>query len=145
MDREAIYAALFELVSEAAEFKTKERRLKLWTDVNASDKPALFMNQVSETYARGSEAVPARVTLTVDLFVYTNAGKDPKAIPATEMNELLDAIDAALAPSSPAPNVRQTLGGLVEHCWIEGEVLVTTGDVDGDGVAVIPVKILVPT
>jgi hypothetical protein len=130
--REAIYAALFALVSGSAEFKTKGRRLKLWTDVNA--KPAVFVAQ------RG--ATPQKVTLKADIFIYTNVGKDPNVIPAAQLNDLVDAIDAALAGS--AVTGRQTLGGLVAHCWIEGEVMIDPGDLDGDGVAVIPVRILIP-
>jgi hypothetical protein len=140
--REAIYAALFALVAGSAAFKTKSRRLKLWSDVNASDKPALFVAQRGQTYAQGSEATPQAVTLKADVFVYTNAGKDPKVIPATQLNDLVDAVDAALAGS--VVTGRQTLGGLVAHCWIEGEVMIDPGDIDGDGVAVIPVRILVP-
>jgi hypothetical protein len=37
---------------------------------------------------------------------------------------------------------RQTLGGLVSHCWIDGKIMKDSGDIDGDGIAVIPVKIL---
>jgi hypothetical protein len=53
----------------------------------------------------------------------------------------LDVIDAALAPN-PVTR-KQTLGGLVSHVWIDGKVMKGPGDLDGDGVAVIPVKILV--
>lgn len=37
---------------------------------------------------------------------------------------------------------KQTLGGLVPHCWIDGKVMKDPGDLDGDGIAVIPLKIL---
>ena len=140
--REAIYAALFALVAGSAGFKTTGRRLKLWSDVNASDKPALFLAQRGQTYVQGSEATPQKVTLKADLFVYTNVGKDPKAVPARQLNDLVDAVDAALA--GDVVTGRQTLGGLVAHCWIEGEVMIDPGDLDGDGLAVIPVRILIP-
>lgn len=140
--REAIYSALFDLVSGSAAFKTKGRRLKLWTDVNAAAKPALFVAQRGQTYVQGSEATPQKVTLKADIFVYTNVGKDANVVPATQLNDLVDAVDAALAGS--VVTGRQTLGGLVAHCWIEGEVMIDPGDIDGDGVAVIPVRILIP-
>lgn len=142
MTREAIFKALFDLVSKSAEFRTKSRRLKLWTDVNPTEKPALFVAQRGESYVRHSEAVPQKVTLKAEIYIYTNAGKDPNVVPATELNNLVDAIDKALAPS-PATGV-QTLGGLVSHCWIEGDVMTDPGDLDGDGLAIIPVRILVP-
>jgi hypothetical protein len=50
-------------------------------------------------------------------------------------------VDAALKPG-PAAGGRQTLGGLVSHCYIDGKIMKDPGDIDGDGVAVIPVKIL---
>ena len=62
------------------------------------------------------------------------------------MNTMLDAIDAAVAPSGAdalAGN-RQTLGGLVSHCYPLGPVFVDTGDLDGKAVAAIPFQILVP-
>jgi hypothetical protein len=142
MNREAIYQALFNLVRNAATFKTASRRVKLWMDVNASDRPAVFVAQRGESYVRNSEAVPQKVTLKAEIILYTDAGKDPKTTPATELNNLIDAIDAALAPN-PVTGV-QTLGGLVSHCWIEGDVMTDPGDLDGDGMAVIPVRILIP-
>jgi hypothetical protein len=144
MNREAIYTALFSLVSGSASFVTTGRRVKLWSDMNPSDFPALFVNQRDNGYSRGGEHVPAKVTLEADIIIYTSTGLDPNVVPATELNNLLDAIDTALAPS-PVPNSRQTLGGLVEHCWIEGQIIVVPGDSDGIGLAMIPVKILVPT
>ena len=142
MNREDIFEALFDLVANAAEFKTKKRRLKLWTEVNGSQRPALFVAQRGETYIRNSEAVPQKVVLKAEIYIYTDAGKDPNVIPATDLNKLVDAVDAALAPS-PVTG-RQTLGGLVSHCWIEGDVMTDPGDLDGDGMAIIPVRILVP-
>lgn len=140
--RESIYAALFALVSGSAPFKTKGRRLKMWGDVNPSEKPAIFVAQRGEKYVQGSDATPQKVTLKADIFIYTNAGKDPNVIPATTLNNLVDAVDAALAGSIITG--RQTLGGLVSHCWIEGDILIDPGDIDGDGLAVIPVRILIP-
>jgi hypothetical protein len=32
--------------------------------------------------------------------------------------------------------------GLVSHVWIDGKIMKDPGDIDGDGIAVIPVKIL---
>lgn len=56
------------------------------------------------------------------------------------LDPLLDAVDAALAPNIVTR--RQTLGGLVSHVWIDGKIMKDPGDIDGDGIAVIPVKIL---
>lgn len=39
-----------------------------------------------------------------------------------------------------------TLGGLVSHCWIEGDSWWLTGDVDpqGQGMMIVPVQIMIP-
>ena len=140
--REAVYQALFDLVKNAAPFKLTSRRLKLWTDVNSGQKPALFVAQRPQQYAQGSTATPQKVTLEAEIYIYTNAGTDPNVVPATEINNLVDAVDAALAGSVITGN--QTLGGIVQHCWIEGKVFIDPGDIDGDGLAIIPVKILIP-
>ncbi len=63
------------------------------------------------------------------------------------MNALLDAIDVAVAPSGAdalAGN-KQTLGGLVSHCYPLGPVFIDTGDTDGKAVAAIPFQILCPS
>jgi len=141
MNREVIITALFTLVSGAAPFATASRRLALWSSVASSDKPALFVTERSENYTRVSEAVPQMVTINVDITIYTDAGKDQSSVPAITLNSLIDAVDAAIAPN-PLTGL-QTLGGLVSHCWIEGKVLRDSGDLDGDGVAVVPVRILI--
>jgi len=142
MNREAIIMALFSLVSTSASFATKSRRLKLWSSVPSSEKPALFLSERGDTYARASEAVPESVTMQLEIYIYTEAGKDDSVVPASTLNLLIDAVDTALAPNKLTG--LQTLGGLVSHCWIEGKILKDAGDLDGDGVAVIPIKILVP-
>lgn len=142
MDREKIFQALFTLIQNAASFKTASRRLKLWSDVNPADKPAVFLVQRPQKYVQGGGNLPQKVTLEAQIIIYTNAGKDPNVVPSTEMNALLDAIDTAIG-WKPVPG-QQTLGGLVTSCWIEGDVFIDPGDLDGDGVAIIPVKILVP-
>jgi len=142
MNREAIISALFALVSGAAPFATASRRLQLWSSVPSSEKPALFLVERGDNYARASEAVPEAVTMQLEIYIYIDAGKDQSIVPASALNPLLDAIDTALAPS-PLTGL-QTLGGLVSHCWIEGKIMKDAGDLDGDGVAVIPVRVLVP-
>jgi tetratricopeptide (TPR) repeat protein len=53
------------------------------------------------------------------------AKDDREFIPQTQLHAIWAAIDAALR--AKPPGARQTLGGLVENCWIEGSVLVQAG------------------
>jgi hypothetical protein len=54
--------------------------------------------------------------LRADLLVYTNKGAEQDAVPSTEINAILDAIESALAPE-PVSGF-QTLGGLVSSAKI---------------------------
>jgi len=138
--REQIMQALFALVSGSSSFVTASRRLKLWTDVSEAEKPAIFQYERDDVYSNGKQYLPI-VEMNVELYVYTAPGMDSGVTPISILNPLIDAIDAALRPG-PASNGRQTLGGLVSHCYIDGKVMKDPGDIDGDGIAVIPIKIL---
>ena len=143
MNREQIYGALFAKLSAAANFATASRRLRHWGDVGPAEQPALFQAQKSET-AKRMRGLPPRWTLEVELYVYAQA-PDELTAPASVLNPLLDAIEAALAPAGVdlAANV-QTLGGLVSHCWISGKVQTDEGVLGGQAVAIVPIEIVVP-
>ena len=139
MIREPIYAALFALVGGAASFVTISRRVRHWSDVGAAEQPALFMIQKSEN-AEERRPLPVKWRASVDLYLYAQA-PDELTPPATVLNPLLDALEAALAPD-PVSHV-QSLGGLVAHCWIAGRIQTDEGVLGGQAVAIVPVEILV--
>jgi hypothetical protein len=84
--------------------------------------------------------LPVKWRASVELYLYAQAPDDATP-PATVMNPLLDALEAALAPD-PASNV-QSLGGLVQHCWIAGRIATDEGVLGGQSVAIVPVEMLV--
>lgn len=137
--REAIYSALFALVSNLPGIVTSSRRLRHWTDVSPDEQPALFQAQIRQTAAAHTGA-PTKWLLRADLYLYANSGQDPNAVPATALNNLMDAIEAALAPG-PGQTV-QNLGGIVHYCRISGEVMTDEGVLGAQAVAIIPVEIL---
>ena len=139
--REQIISALFELALTATTFNTSGRRLQLWSKVASF--PALFVQSTGTHYPpRDARGLPPKRTITAELWVYTDVGKDPNANPEQGLNDIIDAIEAALAPN--VVNGVQTLGGIVSHAWIEGEIEQFPGVLDGIAKAIIPVKILVP-
>ena len=145
VSREQISAAFFNLLKSAAGFTATSRRFVHWDQVNETQMPFLTMLKTGEVRGRQGEGLPT-LTINAHVFIYMSAGMDPEDVPDTAMNELLDSIDAAVAPSGAdalAGN-RQTLGGLVSHCYPLGPVFVDTGDTDGKAVAAIPFQILVP-
>lgn len=140
INREAIYAALFSRLQNIPGFNTTSRRLRHWNDVASSERPALFQAQGHETAKPGDPArgLPTKWTLAVDLYVYVST--TDQAAPGSAINPLLDAIEAALAPEGMA--TAQTLGGLVEHCWIEGRIDTDEGTLGSQAVAIVPIRLL---
>ena len=139
--RETIIQALFELVLTATTFNTSGRRLLLWSKVASF--PALFIQSTGTHYPpREPRGIPPKRTITAELWVYTDVGKDPNANPEQALNNIIDTIETALAPGINC--IAQTLGGIVSHAWIEGEIEQFPGVLDGIAKAIIPVKILVP-
>lgn len=147
MNREQIYAALFALLQPlktAGTVATLSRRLRHWSDLGAREQPALFMAQKHET-AQRLRGQPPKWTLLVDLWVYCNAPDDLTPTDPT-MNGILDAIETALAPTGKDFTTvnAQTLGGLVSHCFIAGQVETGEGLLGGQAFAIVPIEILAP-
>lgn len=121
-------------------FRTVGRRLKHWSKVN--EQPALFVRYVGDEYPKRPTGLLPKVELDYQLWLYARSGNVPDAEPTDALTPLIDAIEFSLAPS-PAFGA-QTLGGLVQHCWIEGRIEVYPGDQDDQAMALIPVRILAP-
>lgn len=140
MNRETIYKALFTKLEAIAGFKTISRRLLHWSEVTASEQPALFQVQTGETLTV-SRGVPPKYQMAVELFLYANTGDAGHDDPSTILNPLIDAIETALEPD-PTTGY-QTLGlSNVSHCWIEGRIETSEGALGGQGVVIIPISII---
>lgn len=144
MSREAAFSALFQRVSAAYRWGLASRRMRLWSEVPASLRPALFqLESGPESYQWSALATPRR-SFEAKLFLYFDA-RDPSSPGACAINEALDALDAALAPRrNDGALGRQTLGGVVYDCRIVGVPVRDTGDLDGDGLAVVSVRLVGP-
>lgn len=140
MNREAIYQALFVKLQAPASFKTASRRLKHWSDVAPADQPALFLTQRTET-ATATPGLNPVWLLNVDVYIYAHTNGDSAIAPSSILNPLIDAIVTAL-PFEVVSN-KQTLGGLVQHCWIEGQVQTDEGSLGDQGVVIIPIVLKV--
>jgi hypothetical protein len=139
--REMIYASLWALGAGAARFTSANRRLRHWTDVAPAEQPALFMSE------KGAHAVVKRLgapivwTLYAEFYMYVHSS-DPYLAPGTILNPLLDALEAALAPS-PAIGI-QNLGlpEMVQHAYIAGKIETDEGVLGDQAIAIVPVEIL---
>ena len=143
--REQAVAALATRVALAYAWATPpSRRLKLWSDVPPAMRPACFLFEGgAETYADAAGAMPKR-SLQVRLFVYVDA-HDPATVGAAALNAIMDALDEALEPAGADLALgRTTLGGAVYRASIDGKPLKDPGDLDGDGLLVVPITLVLP-
>jgi hypothetical protein len=150
--REQIYQALANLTTEVVWGAGKvflnqvatRRRVKLFSD--ASIQPAIYQAEHEEEVAQITN-LPYKRVFKASWIVYQNTGKDHKSVPAVENNLILDAIQVVIEPKPADPGFssrRNTLGGLVHHCYIDGDVFKDPGDIDDQGMMVIPITMLVP-
>lgn len=144
MDSEAIYAALFErLNSKMDGVVTISRRLRHFNNVPAEQRPALFITQGNQQ-EMAVHGLNAKVELEAEVYVYIHES-DPSIPPSVQLNQMIDQVRAKLAPDHPDICEYQTLGGVVEHCWIDGTIEVyeaVENMLDDQGIAIIPIRIL---
>lgn len=132
--------------ADARRFKTVSRRVKLFSDVPSSSQPACFQAEHGSTEGQVT-GMPYKTILEANWIIYHSVGKDKNAIPTIENNLILKGIRLALRPRPTDIGFRDdrnTLGGLVHHCFISGRIFRDPGDIDDQAMIVVPIKLLVP-
>jgi len=146
VNSETIYQALFNRLSGIDGFVTTSRRLKHFNNVAPDARPALFITQGNQTEVP-VKGLDAKVELEAEVYIYIHEN-DSAIPPSVQLNQMIDRVRTKLAPDHPDMCEYQTLGGLVEHCWIEGTIEVfeaVEGMLDDQGIAIIPIRILTTT
>jgi hypothetical protein len=138
--REQIYTALWALGANAARFASANRRLRHWTDVAPAEQPALFMSEKGGQAAIKKLGAPIVWTLYAEFYIYAHSS-DPYLAPATILNPLIDAFEAALAPSPTSGIQNLGLPQMVQHAYISGKVQTDEGVLGDQGIAIVPVEI----
>lgn len=156
--REAVYGALFGLLEgitfdvnpsgppNILHFKERTRKIVLFSDVPAKEQPWIGQAEHNENSTQVTN-LPYKRTWAASWMVYHQASAIPKQIGTIWNNQIIDALEAALAPKPTDPGFlenRNTLSGLVHHCFIEGEIFKDPGDIDKQALIVVPIKLLVP-
>jgi hypothetical protein len=141
--REAVMTALQSMLAGLGSFAIVSRRNRSPETIGPSQSPALFLLEHSEDYHTSAVNLPPVRSLTVSVVIYNDVGPNNDAIPSTVVNQMLDAIDAALAARDPGTG-RYTLGGLVYSVVAEGAVEKAPGDKTGKSLAIVPLKIILP-
>ena len=139
--REKIYTALWELGANAARFASANRRLRHWTDVAPAEQPALFMSEKGGQAAIKKLGAPIVWTLYAEFYIYAHSS-DPYLAPVTILNPLLDAFEAALAPSPTSGIQNLGLPQMVQHAYISGKIQTDEGVLGDQAIAIVPVEIL---
>jgi hypothetical protein len=145
--RKAIAAALLTQLTASGGFANSGRRDRAPEQAAAPDKPGIFLVKPREHYRYDGDnrGVPPVRELYFLAAIYTDVGADETAVPSDAIDDLLDAVDTALAPGVQdqlANSGRQTLGGLVYDCRVEGDVEIASGDVLGKGTTAVPIVVV---
>lgn len=142
MQREPIYAALFELAWDGPTFKNPKetaRILRHWNEVAPEEHPAFFMAQGRETVSQtAANGLPTKWLLEASLYIYVI--RDGDRSPGEVINPILDVISSKL--EATARGTPQTLGSLVEWARIEGTIETSEGTLGDREIAIVPVRIL---
>jgi hypothetical protein len=136
--REAAGAALFNLLKTATGINNAQRKITVSADTNSADLPVLEVFVKSEQGERRGVGLPILWTIHCMAFIFVST-VDPGNLAETQLNNLLDSVEAALKPS-PATG-KQTLGGVVFDCRINGPIEREPGFMSGIGAAAIPIEI----
>jgi hypothetical protein len=127
------------------------RRLRLFNQVDTAAQPACFLVQHRETYERRGTGHLVRRYLDMAFWCYAPTG-DAAATSPIIGDDLLDlmeeALEAQLQPDDPVRN-ELTLGGLLPSGWCQivrqdNMFIRDPGDLDGQALLVLPVRILLP-
>ncbi len=133
MNRETIYAALFaqlnaSLLAPVGPFMYSSRRYSPLGSIGTSQYPAFMLVERGEVYERKHTWAPAKISLLAHVVIQSVVGIDPNVIPATEINNLADAVETAVGIPSwelyPTPLLQ-----LVHMAWINGREVVTPGSI----------------
>lgn len=141
IEREAIFSALWSLAAQSADFATAARRLRHWSEVSPAEQPALFMSQKGGAATVKALGAPVVWTLSADFYLYAHSS-DLFTAPASILNPLIDALEAALMPAPTTGLQDLGLPGMVQHALIVGKVETDEGVLGDQAVAVVPVEIL---
>lgn len=154
VDREAIWAALFAYFRQQLgnQFVSMGRKHIPPGKVGLSipNQPAFFQVAGKETHIpQKPPGFPPKLVLQGWLIVYAygpmvneNIGQET-VLGETVMNGFLKAIDDVMQPDNMQTG-KFTVGGLVTHCWIEGETKLDPGIFGAQMAALLPINILVP-
>lgn len=124
---------------------TPTRRLKMFNTIDPSAQPAVFLVQHKEGYDARGAGLPPRRWLEVGLWCFAPSGGD--VIGDDYLDSMMEGIEDVLNVPDDLMRNELTLGGLCYYCKIDREsnlYIRDPGDIDGQALLVVPVKIMLP-
>lgn len=145
--RETYYEALFAFLQTLGPvagggngtFAVVDRRVILLEKAKNGELPALYMS-VGNQKTEQLRGVPPKRSLSAMVYLYA-LNTDRHLSAGIALNGLIDALEQAI---DPFPATVQTLGGIVSHCWIEGETEIFEGPLGEKAAAIARIWMLVP-
>ena len=135
---EALFAQLQSLQTNGV-VTDMSRKVRLLEDLTEYDFPALYLAADHGSQVKAQGQPPVRI-LGGKIYLYA-ANPDADTSAETALNGLIDAVEGSLDPGWMGV---QTLGGLVNDCWIEGAIEIFAGVLGQRAAAIVPIKILMP-
>jgi hypothetical protein len=125
-DPETISVALFNLLQmQEFPFAKYSRKGAIWSNVSAEDQPYCALIEVGGKGVQDSAIGLEKWQLRYLILVYIRADAEGETVPATTLNAALRSVFDVIS-SAPFAE-RQTLGGLVNNCWMDGWFPFNTG------------------
>lgn len=134
-------------------FVTTGRKLPPVANIPQIQQPACFIIEADEDVLEKAFALQKYKHRAL-LFVFFRNLDGDAGIPSTQLNNLRDAVIFQLGQrqlnkdfTTVAPlaaGLRQTLGGVVYHAWVEGRVMKNEGLQNNQGAIIFPLSILTP-
>lgn len=139
-DPENIAIALFNQLKTANySFASSDRIGELPQNVPTAMQPYLGLIQFGASQVENQAQGLEKWLLHFRVVIYIRADAGPTRIGATLANAALLAIVKAMRAANIGE--RQTLGGLVDNAWINGDVLIDTGILDQQIAVLIPITV----
>lgn len=147
--RNVIYTALFNYLKRipapaGLQWKTFSQAIKHWDDVVAADQPALFLERQLEDWTQAKVMGVTKFELKPNVWIYFRADglKTQNTYPDMYIDPLKDAFEQ-LFQTNPATGGRLTLGGVCQHCFVNGTLASDPGLQDATGQAVVRVPLTI--
>lgn len=117
--REDLYTTLQTYLQYYMGLGAVYRNTPNWSNINITDSPVGFIDQISSEPKRPSQALfPFYYDKSLLWIAVNQQTADPNTTIATQLNNLRDTLDLALGPDQNAFGQQCTLAGRALHCWV---------------------------